>query len=135
MKFWISIHANKYLKKDKELHGRGVIEKEVNMQSITITNPSSECRIKEKESVEIIDVFIDSDNKEWVLVKDYKDHVWGFVESQYVKNDEISGYYKESEWDINGFRIGEPFSNAIHIMGNDYTIIDAGEYSSDLIAT
>lgn len=131
----ISVDANKYLKKEKELYGLGVIKKDVNMQSITITNPSSEYRLKENQNVEIIDVFIDTDNKEWVLVKDSLNHGWGFVESQYVKNVEFNRYYKESEWDINGFRIGEPFSNAIQMMGYDYTIMEPGEYTRELIAT
>lgn len=126
---------NMYLKKDKELYGIGVIEKEVNMQSIAITNPSSEYKIKEKEVVEIIDVFIGSDNKEWALVKYNQGHVWGLIESQYVKNTKINGYYEESEWEINGFKIGEPLSNAIHMMDCDYTISELGEYSRDLIAT
>ncbi|GKX31335.1 hypothetical protein SH1V18_38150 [Vallitalea longa] len=127
--------TNMSLKEDKELYGIGIINKEVNMQSIIITNPSSEYIIQENEIVQIIDIFIDSNNKEWVLVKYNKEHVFGLIDSRYIDNVEYSGYYKESEWDINGFRIGEPLSNVINIMGYDYTVSESGEYSRDLIAT
>lgn len=125
----------KYYVEDKtKYHGYGTTS--VNTVMKFLPNSKSEIisKIRANDIFEIIsEVNVEGDN--WLLIRYPSKNMYGYVVNANIELVNIELYLQPSQWDFSGIHLGDPFSKAIDIFGNDYELNYIYEYIYHFIAT